>query len=263
MTRVLRSAASKTPRSSRSSTSAGSESRAARRATTFVGWATVVLLGGAVGLGLSLPPSIEQKHYSKLIAIHPGLAWASYLAVGVSALAGFVYLIRRGPSWDRLNAASLEVGALFTALTLATGSIWGRPVWGVWWQWDPRLTTEALLMALLLGAVALRRAIEEPVARGVVSAAFSILLVPLTAVSYFSVIWWRSLHQGGSLASLDPGTNLDTGYIVSMLLGLAAFSFGYAWLITQRMRLEALEAERDEMSLESALEARRAEAVTV
>lgn len=238
-------------------------SRLRRRATTGLGWVTLVLLGATFGLGITLPPSVEQKDYSRLIAIHPGLAWSSYVAVGISALAGFLYLVRRDRRWDRLNAASIEVGAVFTGLTLVTGSLWGRPVWGVWWQWDPRLTTEALLMALLLGSAALRRAIEEPGARAVVSGAFSILLVPVVVVSYFSVIWWRSLHQGGSLASPDPGANLDTGYIVAMLIGFVAFTCTYAWLTIHRMRLEALEEAEEETALDEAITARRAEAVTV
>lgn len=236
--------------------------RRGHRATTVLGWATMVSLGATYGLGLSLPASVEQKDYSKLIGIHPGLAWASYVAVGMSAVAAIAYFVRRDRRWDRLNAASIEVGVVFTALTLVTGSLWGRPVWGVWWQWDPRLTTEALLLALLLGFVALRRAIVEPGVRAAVCAAFSLLLVPLLVIIHFSVQWWRSLHQNGSLVSLDPGTNLDAGYLVAMVLGFVSFTLAYGWLTIHRVRLEVLEETEEEASLGAAIAARRAEAVT-
>jgi len=228
-----------------------------------LGWASLVLVGATVGLGLALPRSKEQAEYSRLIAIHPPAAWASYFGVGLAAACSVLYLVRRNPTFDRANAASAEVAAVFTAITLATGSIWGRPTWGVWWQWDPRLTTEALLMAFLLGAVALRRALAPGRGRAVISAVFSLTTLGLLPIVHFSVTWWRSLHQVGTLAAPAPAENADGSFIFAMLLGFVAFTLVSVWLVLWRSRLEALEEGAEDELLAVALVDRRAEATGV
>ncbi len=235
--------------------------RQPRLATTVLGWACLGLLGATFGLGLMLPKSNEQAQYSRLIAIHPGLAWTSYVAVGTAAVAAIVALVRRSAAADRVGAAAIEVGAVFTALTLVTGSIWGRPTWGVWWQWDPRLTSEALLMAVLLGSIGLRRSLEPGRGRATTSALFALASAGLLPIVHFSVEWWRSLHQGRTLLSPDPGTNADSGFIIAMLLGFVAFNLLFVWMVVHRTRLEALEEEADAAALGFAIDARRAEGV--
>ena len=230
-----------------------------RRASAVLGWASLVLVGATVGLGLVLPKSAEQAEYSRLIAIHPPVAWVSYVAVAVAALAAIASLATRRASFDRLNIASIEVGALFTALTLATGSIWSRPTWGVWWRWDPRLTTEALLLAVLVGAVALRRALPPGRGRAVVTSVFSLATLGLLPLVHFSVELWRSQHQRGTLLAPDPSSNADNPYLVAMFLGFLAFTVLYSWMVVQRVRIEALEEEADEVLLDRALAERRAE----
>jgi heme exporter protein C len=225
-----------------------------------LGWASIVLVGATVGLGLGLPRSDEQQEFSRLIAIHPPIAWASYFGVGLAAVCAVVSLVRRSAAADRACAASAEVAAVFTALTLVTGSIWGRPTWGVWWQWDPRLTTEALLMAFLLGAVALRRAVTPGRGRALVTAIFSLTTVALLPIVHFSVTWWRSLHQIGTLASPAPEENADGPFIAAMLLGFVAFTVLSIWLVLWRARVEALEEAAEGVQLEEDLRARRAEA---
>jgi len=233
---------------------------AAGRASAVLGWASLVLVGATVGLGLVLPRTQEQAEYSRLIAVHPPAAWASYVAVGVAAVAAIGFLVTRRGGWDRVTIASLEVGAVFTAITLATGSIWGRPTWGVWWEWDARLTTEALLLAVLLGAVALRRSLAPGLGRGVITSVAALATVGLLPVVHFSVEWWRSQHQAGTLLAPDPATNADNPYIVAMLVGFVAFSVLFAWMVVQRVRIEALEEEADGIVLDRAIAERRAEA---
>ena len=233
--------------------------------TLSLGLAAGLALAATVVLGLSLPASVEQGEYSRLIAIHPGLAWASYLCFGVTALASAAWLWPRTRSsrWDLLAGASAEIGVVFTALTLATGSIWGRPTWGVWWVWDARLTLSALMLALYLGYLALRRVPDPPEIRArrcAVAALLSVVVVPL---NHFAVDWWRTLHQGRSFAQLDPGNALDGEFIGAMLVGLLAMTLLYSWLLVHRYRVARLEDERDERSLEEALEERRREAVVV
>ena len=126
-----------------------------------LGAAALVSMAVTVWLGLWVtPPDKVQGQLVRLVYIHPPIAWvALYLAFGTAALASVLWLWPRTRSrfWDNLAAASMEVGTVFTALTLVTGSIWGRPTWGVWWAWDARLTSTALLLVLQLGYLALRR----------------------------------------------------------------------------------------------------------
>ena len=229
------------------------------RGTAVLGWASLVLVGATVGLGLVLPRTAEQAEYSRLIAVHPPVAWVSYVAVAVAAVAAIAFLLTRRAGADRLTIASLEVGAVFTALTLATGSIWSRPTWGVWWRWDPRLTTEALLLALLVGAVALRRALPPGTGRGVITSIFALSTLGLLPIVHFSVELWRSQHQRGTLLAPDPASNADNPYLAAMFVGFLAFTVLYAWMVVQRVRIEALEEEADDLELSRALVERRAE----
>lgn len=232
-------------------------------ATRVIGLAALAGLGATVVLGLRLPPTAEQRDYSRLIAIHPPLAWVAYLAFGVLAVSSALYLLpsTRSRFWDLLAAASAEIGVVFTALMLATGSIWGRPTWGAWWVWDARLTLSALMLALLLGYVALRRVPMDGERRSVVSAVAALAAVLVVPINHFAVTWWRTLHQGRSLARVGPESQLDAAYIRVMLLGLVAMTFVYAWLLVHRFRLEELEERLDDETLLVALEERRAEAV--
>lgn len=233
--------------------------------TTALGVAALVSLGVTVVLGLSLPATVEQGEYSRLIAIHPGVAWASYVAFGVGALASAAWLWprTRTRSWDLLAGASMEVAVVFTALTLVTGSIWGRPTWGVWWTWDARLTLSALMFMLELGYLALRKVpahVEVTANRSAMAALLGVVVVP---INHFAVEWWRTLHQGRSLARLDPQSELDGEFIGAMLLGFLACTLIYAWLVVHRVRVARLEVAEEEAMFTRAIEERRSEEVGV
>lgn len=227
-----------------------------------VGLLAVVGVAATLVGGWALPPTAEQQDYARLIAVHPPLAWVAYLSFGVMALGSALWLLpaTRHVRFDRLASASAEVGIVFTALMLITGSIWGRPTWGVWWVWDARLTLSALMLALLLGYAALRRATPEGDRRATVAAITGLAAAGVIPVNHFAVSWWRTLHQGRSLARLSPSSQLDGSYIQVMLLGFVAMSLAYVWLLVQRTRLAALEAAESEATLEAAIEARREEA---
>jgi len=231
----------------------------------LLGVAAVAAVGVTLLFGLRLPPTQEQDEYARLIAIHPAIAWVAYLAFGAMAVGSALYLLpaTRARRWDRLAAASAEVGVVFCALMLATGSIWGRPTWGVWWVWDARLTLSALMLALLLGYLALRRAAVEPERRALVSAIAGLAAVVVVPLNHFAVSWWRTLHQGRSLARVSPQSQLDAEYIQVMLVGFGAMTLAFAWLLVHRMRVEELEDAAADQSLAVALEERRREAVGV
>jgi heme exporter protein C len=232
--------------------------------TRLLGGAALIALVTTVVLGLGLPPTTEQGDYVRFIAIHPPLAWAMYLAFGVTALASVAYLLprTRATKWDHVAGASAEVGVVFTALTLLTGSMWGRPTWGVWWVWDARLTLTALLLFLFLGYLALRRVAGDPESgakRNAVAALLAVIVVP---VDHFAVEWWRTLHQKQSL-TFTPKEHLDGNYIAVMLLGFVAMTLVYTWLTLQRYRVERLAHQAGDVSLEVAIAERRAEAEAV
>jgi heme exporter protein C len=230
-----------------------------------LGFAALVSFVATYAYGLSLPKTIEQEHYSKLIAIHPGIAWASYVAFGVTAVASVLWLWSRTRSttWDLLAGASAEVGVLFTALTLITGSIWGRPTWGVWWVWDARLTLSALMLTLELGYLALRKVPADAEVRGRRSAIAALLAVVVVPVNHFAVEWWRTLHQGRSLSQVTPGNDLDGQFIFAMVPGFLSMTLVYAWLTVHRLRVARMEEDVVGDDLDAALEARRREAVSV
>ncbi len=242
---------------------AESHTGASDLAAKLLGGFALVALVSTLALGLSLPPTREQGEVARLIAIHPPLAWSAYLSFGVTALASALWLWRRTRArrWDHVAVASAEVGVVLTALTLATGSIWGRPTWGVWWTWDARLTMTALMLFLYLGYLALRRVPADTEVRARRSAVTALLAVAVVPVNHFAVEWWRTLHQGRSLAQMTPRDSLDGDYVAVMLLGFLAMTLVYAWLVVQRMRVERREEALDTVGLEQAIADRRAEAV--
>ncbi len=227
----------------------------------LLGIAAGVALATTLILGLRLPPTEEQDEYARLIAVHPPIAWVAYLAFGVMALGSLLWLVpvTRARRWDRLAAAAAEVGVVFTGLMLVTGSIWGRPTWGVWWVWDARLTLSALMLALLLGYVALRRVAVDTERRALVSAIAGLSAVVVIPVNHFAVSWWRTLHQGRSLARVAPSSQLDGEYIAVMLVGFVAMTLAFAWLLLRRYRIEELADSLDDEGLVSAIEERRRE----
>ena len=233
--------------------------------TRILGWLTVVslVLTGVMALVVS-PPDVVQQDAVRLLYLHVPTAWlAMYLSFGVTTLASILYLWKRTRSrfWDILAGASAEIGLVFIGLTLLVGSIWGRTTWGVWWTWDARLTSTAVLFVTYLGYLAVRRIPGEPLARSrraaIVALAAS-LNVPLV---HKSVEWWRTLHQPASLLDErrlgDP--QIHGSMLWTLLLAVLAFTLLYAWLLIHRFRLAWVEEQVEADALETALAERRAE----
>jgi heme exporter protein C len=231
-------------------------------ALRVVGALALVLIALTVWLGLVVtPPDQFMGNLVRLLYIHPAIAWVAYLAFGVSFLASLLYLWprTRSLSFDRLAGASAEVGVVFTGLTLVTGSIWGRPTWGVWWAWDPLLTATALLFVLYLGYLALRSVPGEPHAKARRSAIGAIVAFVDVPIAYFSVYLWRSLHQQ---PSVEVGRTFVHGSMAwTMLLGFVAFTLAFVWLLAKRYRLATLQGMEDEVGLDLAMAERQAEGV--
>lgn len=226
---------------------------AARRA---LGVLALASFAATVWLGLWVtPPSIGMGQRVRLLYIHPAVAWVAYLAFAVSAVASVLYIWRRSRSmvWDRLAVASAEVGVVFCGLALASGSIWGKATWGVWWSWDARLDTTALLFVCYAGYLVLRRVPagrEVRARRAALVALGSFVLVP---VSYMSVYWFNTLHQTGTV--LDPQRQLNVHGIMAwtMLLGFCALTLVYGWLLAHRYQVEVYEERLEDEGADLAL----------
>jgi heme exporter protein C len=239
----------------------------ARRLERTIGLAAVVSVGLTVWLGLWVtPPDQIQGNLVRLVYIHPGVAWvALYLAFGLAAVASLLYLWPRTRSlfWDRLAAAAVEVGVVFNACTLISGSIWGRPTWGVWWAWDARLTSTAVLLVLFLGYLALRRVSADPETRARRSAFCALFAAVDVPIVHFSVLWWRTLHQGATVLTPDLHTKIHGSMAWTLLLGLVALTLVFAWMLLVRYRVGALEDWMSGRELDAALTERRSEEETV
>jgi heme exporter protein C len=229
------------------------------QATRVVG--VLALLGLALlalyGLVIS-PADVEMGDSVRLMYVHVPSATYLYLGCLVTTLASGLWLWKRTPGWDALAEAGAEVGLVFAAVTLVTGSLWGRPTWGTYWTWDARLTSTAVLTALLVGYLALRRLDLDPDARSTRAAVLGLLLVPNVVIVNRSVEWWRSLHQPSTLVKLDP--TIEGDMLVALMVGFVAIGLVFAWLMVHRFRLAWLEQQADRIDLDAALAERRAEA---
>ncbi len=234
-----------------------------RKAEHLLGIAAVVGVAATIWLGLWVtPPAQVQGNLVRMLYIHPPVAWVAYLAFGVTALGSLLFLWprTRATRWDRLAGASAEIGVVFTALTIISGSIWGKPTWGVWWTWDARLTSTALLLVLYIGYLALRRVPGEPVARGKRSAVAALVAFADIPIDHFSVDWWHTLHQKATVLTATLVPKIHGSMAWTLLLGFVAFTLLYCWMLIQRYRVEDLLEDMEDRELAAAINERHAEA---
>ncbi|MEM9745913.1 MAG: cytochrome c biogenesis protein CcsA [Actinomycetota bacterium] len=233
------------------------------RATRLIGIATLVAMGWLVLFGLVFSPAdVNQGESVRFFYIHAPTIWVAYNSFIVTAFASGAYLFTKKHSlgWDRLAGASAEIGVVFVALTLLTGALWGRLTWGVFWRWDARLTTTALLFTAYIGYLAIRRlggTHHQRARRSAVIGLLSVLLIPLV---HWSVVIWRGLHQEATVLGTDADADIDGIMLFSILVGVVAFSLFYVWFVLHRTRVLAMEDLVEERGLDAALDARRAEA---
>jgi heme exporter protein C len=233
------------------------------RSTRVLGALTAVSLVVLAVLALAVAPEdATQGDAYRLMYVHVPSAWLAYLAFGVTALGSVLYLLprTRAPRWDWLAGASAEVGVVFTGLTLATGSIWGRPIWGTWWEWDARLTTTAVLFFLYLGYLAVRRLGGDVVARGRRSAVVALIAFVDVPIVHFSVTWWQTLHQDATVFNPDLDVQITGTMAFVLVWSVIAFTLLYGFLVMLRYRLAELEDGLEERELARAISERVAAA---
>ncbi len=205
---------------------------------------------GFLGLGLLLlgiylglfwaPTDAMMGDVQRIMYVHVPAAWMTLVAFLVVFIASVGYLVRGTFGWDLTAEAAAEVGVVFNGLLLVLGSLWGRPTWGIWWTWDPRLTTALVMFLLYAGYVALRSFVEDPEKRADLAGVVGILAFVNVPIVYFSVRWWRGLHQIQS----SPAT-VDPDMVLALRVNAFAFLFLFIFFVAWRVRIGRARLDRE------------------
>lgn len=213
------------------------------RTSTWPWLVIVVAAAASFTLAMVSPADAVQGNLVRIMYIHVPAAWLAYLAFFVTLVGSVGYLATRSLRWDRIAAASAEIGVYFTGLAIVLGMIWGKPTWGVWWTWDARLTLTAIMFFVYLGYLALRRTTTDPQLRAKRAAVLGIIGIVQIPLVHFSVTWWRTLHQPPSLIRPDGPQIQDSLMLVALVVGVVAFTTIYGALMVKRVELQKLDEE--------------------
>ena len=210
------------------------------------------MLGALTGVSLAIlvalalfvaPQDAAQGPAQRIFYIHVPSAWVGFLAFFVVFVASIRFLATGERRFDDVASASASVGMVFTTAVLITGPLWGRPVWGVYWTWDPRLTSFLLLWLIYLSYLVLRGYVPEPERRARYAAVLGIVGFLDVPIVYLSVRWWRAQHPAQLIFTRG---GLPTSMLIILLVGLAAFTLLYLYLLSVRLRVTRLEHDREE-----------------
>lgn len=211
----------------------------------WLGRIAVVLFAiGLYGALIYAPPDYQQGESFRIIYVHVPSAWMSMFVYMMMAGAGAVGLIWKTKVSDAIARNCAPLGASFTFLALATGSLWGKPMWGTWWVWDARLTSELILLFLYLGYIALQSAIEDRRTAARAGAVLALVGVVNIPIIHYSVEWWSTLHQGPTITKLDtPSIHIDM--LIPLLVMITAFMCYFFAVVLVRARSEMVDQERN------------------
>jgi heme exporter protein C len=213
------------------------------RLAPWFGWtAAVLLIAGLYGALIYAPPDYQQGQGFRIIYVHVPAAWMSLFVYMVMASAGAAGLIWKTKVSDAVARSCAPLGAAFTLLALVTGSLWGKPMWGTWWVWDARLTSELILLFLYLGYMALQSAIEERRTAARAGAVLALVGVVNIPIIHYSVIWWNTLHQGPTVTKLGA-PSIAISMLIPLLIMTLAYMCYFAAVLLVRARGEILEQE--------------------
>ena len=206
--------------------------------------ASLLLIAVGIYGGLVLaPPDYQQGDAFRIIYVHVPAAWMSLFVYTVMAVAAIIALIWRIKLAEVAVAAAAPVGASFTALALVTGMLWGKPMWGAYWVWDARLTSELVLLFLYLGVVALNSAIADPRAAARACSLLAVVGAVNVPIVHYSVVWWNSLHQGATVFKIG-GPSISWSMLWPLLVTAVGFTVFFGYTQLARMRNELLLRER-------------------
>jgi heme exporter protein C len=219
-------------------------------------WVLVVFLllaAASYGALIQAPEEATMGLIQRIFYFHVASAWTGFISFILVFIGSIAYLRTRALKWDWLSVASAEVGVAFFTVVLVTGPIWAKPVWGIWWTWDARLTSSFLLWVLFVSYLILRTLVDEPERRAMVSAVFGIFAALDIPLVYFSIWWFRTQHPQPVIGN---GGSLDGRMWRVLMLCWAATLGVMALLIRIRYRLEAMRMEVDALRLDASRHAR-------
>jgi heme exporter protein C len=227
--------------------------RIAGTLTPWFAWPAGMLIVTALYAGLVLaPPDYQQGEGFRIIYVHAPSAWLSVMVYGVMATAAAVGLIWRMKVAHAVAASCAGIGAWFTVVSLVTGMLWGKPMWGTYWVWDPRLTAQLILLFLFFAYMGLRAGIDDLGRADRASAVLAIIGVINIPIIRYSVEWWNSIHQAPSVMKMDrPSMPMDM--LLPLLMMLLGFTLYFAAVLLVRLRAEILRRERSAGWLKEAL----------
>jgi heme exporter protein C len=218
--------------------------RLAGKLVPWFGWSAFVLIVAALFGGLVLaPPDYQQGDAFRIIYVHAPSAWMSLFVYVVMALASAIGLIWRIKLAHAVAASCAPIGASFTFAALATGALWGQPMWGTWWVWDARLTSELILLFLYLGYIALRASIDDLQRADRASAVLALVGVVNVPIIHYSVVWWNTLHQPATVTKM-AAPSISTSMLIPLLIMIVGFTLFFVALLLVRVRGEVLRRER-------------------
>lgn len=214
------------------------------RALQVLNIGTALLFLIAAGLVFFYAPLERQMgDVQRIFYFHVAAAWVSALAFGVTMVAGVTYLITGRRRWDVVGSGSVEIGLLFTVMTLISGSIWARPIWNTWWTWDPRLTTYTILALIYIAYLLLRQGIEDPDRQARFAAIYGIFGFVSVPITFLSIRFWRTIHPvviGNGSATASGGFDMSPDMRLVFFFSLFTFTVLYACLLANRVRLARL-----------------------
>lgn len=206
-------------------------------------WPSVVLIAVGVYGGLILaPPDYQQGDAFRIIYVHVPSAYLSTMIYALMAVASAIGLIWRIKLAHAVAASAAPIGASFTALALVSGMLWGRPMWGTYWEWDPRLTSELILLFIYMGYISLRASFEDVNTADRASGILAVIGVINLPIIHYSVIWWSSLHQGPTIKKLGS-PSIDSDMLWPLLIMILAFTLFFAAVLLFRVKAEVLDRE--------------------
>ncbi len=210
----------------------------------WLGCATAVCMLVGLYWGLVVAPTDYQQGESyRIIFIHVPAAWMSlfvYMIMATSAAIGMIWKLKLS---DIIAANCAPLGASFTFLALVTGMLWGKPMWGTYWVWDARLTSELILLFLYLGVISLRSAIEDPRTAARAAGILTLVGVVNIPIIHYSVTWWNTLHQGPTISRFDSPA-MDLSMLWPLLIMVVAFMLYFTVVLLLRARCDVLSRER-------------------
>ena len=207
------------------------------RVLPWLAGASVVVLAIGLWLGFTAPEDFQQGITVRIMYIHVPFAWLSMFCYSLMAASALGTLVWRHPLADVALKSAAPIGATFTALALATGSIWGKPMWGTWWVWDARLTSVFVLFLMYLSIMALTRALDDPSKSARAAAVITLVGFVNIPIIKFSVDWWNTLHQPASVFRLD-GPTIDASMLWPLMVTAVGFTLLFITLHLMAMRTE-------------------------